>query len=91
MGNRVFLRKKFSDYLGENRAILDVISKYEILPSPTPSGTPSTTPTPTPTPSVTGTLTPTPTPTNVFICENQLEVTNSISDNLPNGFYQRVL
>lgn len=63
--SKVFYRKKFSDYLGEQRAIDDIVSFYEpnpITPSPTPtpSVTPTLTPTNTPTPSVTATNTPTP-------------------------------
>ena len=56
---QVYTRKQFSDYLGEQRAIDDIITFFtsELLPSPTP--TPSITPTITPT----RTLTPTPTPT----------------------------
>jgi hypothetical protein len=56
---QVYTRKQFSDYLGEQRAIDDIITFFtsEILPSPTP--TPSITPTITPT----KTVTPTPTPT----------------------------
>jgi type VI secretion system secreted protein VgrG len=75
--SRVFHRKKFSDYLGEQRAIDDIYTFYEpdpLPPSPTP--TPSVTPipvTPTPTPSITPnpTITPTqtktPTPTPSFV------------------------
>jgi hypothetical protein len=73
--SKVFYRKKFSDYLGEQRAIDDIVQVYEPNPSPTPvpvtpTPTPTKTSTPTPTPSVTSTLTPTPsitpsiTPTN---------------------------
>jgi hypothetical protein len=67
--SKVFLRKQFSNYLGENRALDDIIVRYiaDISPSPTPTPLPIT-PTPTPTPSITptSTLTPTPsiTPTN---------------------------
>jgi hypothetical protein len=66
---KVFYRKQFSDYLGENRAIDDIVVRFIAdgpVPSPTP--TPSITPTSTltPTPSITPTLTSTPTttPTN---------------------------
>ena len=70
MGYKVFLRKKFSNYLGENRALDDIIVRFEPGPSPeptpTPTPTPSTTPiipTPTPTPSSTSIpVSPTPTP-----------------------------
>ena len=64
---KIFTRKQFSDYLGEQRAILDVDTSFFLDPSPTPSPTPaalSPTPTrtPTPTPTPTGTLGITPTP-----------------------------
>ena len=64
---KVFLNKQFSNYLGENRAILDTVERYvtDVSPSPTPSPT-SVTPTPTVTPTVTpsgGGVTPSPTPT----------------------------
>ena len=60
--SKVFLRKQFSNYLGENRALDDIIVRYiaDISPSPTPTPVPVS---PTPTPSVTSTLTPTPTRT----------------------------
>ena len=68
--SRIFYRKKFSDYLGEQRAIDDIVQFFtqDIAPTPTPTPVPvSPTPTPsitsTPTPSVTSTLTPTPTNT----------------------------
>jgi len=69
--SKVFYRKKFSDYLGEQRALDDIIARFEPNPSPTPSPsplpitpTPTLTPSPTPTPSITPTRTPvTPTPT----------------------------
>jgi hypothetical protein len=62
--SRIFYRKKFSDYLGEQRAIDDIYTFYEPdplppSPTPTPSVTPSNTSTPTPTPSITPTITPT--------------------------------
>ena len=58
--SRVFLRKQFSNYLGENRALDDIVVKFiqDIAPSPTP--TPSVTPNPTITPTQTKTPTPTP-------------------------------
>jgi hypothetical protein len=73
--SKVFHRKQFSNYLGEQRAIDDIIAQFIPNPSPTPSPsplpvtptpTPTKTPTPTPTPSITPTLTSTPTltPTN---------------------------
>ena len=70
--SKVFYRKQFSDYLGEQRAIDDIIAQFipdgGITPTPTPvpptpTPTPTLTRTPTPTPSVTSTLTPTPTNT----------------------------
>jgi len=60
---RVFRRKQFTNYLGENRGILDIDTSFIADPSPSPTPTPSPTqvsPTPTPT------NTPTPTPTNPF-------------------------
>jgi hypothetical protein len=65
---KIFTRKQFSDYLGEQRAILDVNTSFFLDPSPTPSPTPAApSPTPTrkqtPTPTPTGTLGITPTPT----------------------------
>ena len=65
--SKVFYRKKFSDYLGEQRAIDDIVQVYEpdggVTPTPTPV---PVTPTPTPSITPTNTLTPTPsiTPTN---------------------------
>jgi hypothetical protein len=69
-----FYRKQFSNYLGEQRAILDIVIGFSPNPSqtPTPSPTatlvitPSPTGTNTPTPSITAsaTATLTPTPTN---------------------------
>jgi len=72
--SRVFLRKQFSNYLGENRALDDIVVRF-IGDGPSPSPTPTPIPvTPTPTPSVTPnptitptqTKTPTPTPSFVF-------------------------
>ena len=66
---RTFFNKKFSDYLGEQRAIDDIVLIFtaDIGPTPTPSITPSNTPTPSITPTVTmtptGTALVTPTPT----------------------------
>jgi hypothetical protein len=72
---QIFRRKKFSSYLGEQRAIDDIVMMFteDIYPSPTPTPpnpsptstpavTPTTTPTVTQTP--TNTSTPTTTPTN---------------------------
>ena len=71
---RTFYRKKFSNYLGEQRAIDDIVLFFTADISPTPSPTPSITPSNTPTPSITPsptatpiisvTTTPTSTPTN---------------------------
>jgi hypothetical protein len=70
--SRIFARKEFSNYLGEDRALNDsVISFFPEFPSPTPSLTPPVTQTPTPsvtpavtqTPTQTGTPTPTPSST----------------------------
>lgn len=62
---RVFNNTKFSDYLGENRGILDIVVRNvpDVQPSPTPTPTQTPTKTPTPTPSVTATITPTVTST----------------------------
>jgi hypothetical protein len=62
--SRIFYRKRFSDYLGEQRAIDDIV-QFFIPDGPPPSPTPSPTPvTPTPTPSITSTPTGTPSVTN---------------------------
>lgn len=74
---QVFRRKKFSSYLGEQRAIDDIVMMFtsDLGPTPSPTPTPITptptaspvSPTPTPTPSITPSSTPqstsTPTPT----------------------------
>jgi len=61
---RVFLNKKFSNYLGENRAILDIVARFvPDGPIPSPSPTPTLTRTPTPTPSITPSITPSVSPT----------------------------
>ena len=62
--SQVFYRKKFSYYLGEERALDDIVVRYESLIPPTPTGTPNVTPSPTSTPSVTPNPTSTPTPTS---------------------------
>jgi hypothetical protein len=65
--SRIFYRKKFSDYLGEQRAIDDIVQFFTQDIEPTPTATPvPVTPTPTPSITPTNTLTPTPsiTPTN---------------------------
>ena len=60
--SKVFYRKQFSDYLGEQRALDDIIAQFipdgGITPTPspvpvTPTPTPTKTSTPTPTPSIT--------------------------------------
>ena len=63
--SKVFKRVQYSDYLGENRAILDIYSSFisDVSPSPTPSITPTQTPTPSITPSNTPSNTPSVTPT----------------------------
>jgi len=64
--SRVFLRKQFSNYLGENRAIDDIIVRF-VADGPSPSPTPvPVTPTPTPTPSITPSITPSVTPTRTL-------------------------
>ena len=60
--DRIWANKKFSDYLGENRALLDVYER-NIPSSPTP--TPSSSPVP-PTPTNTQTPTLTPSPIGLF-------------------------
>jgi hypothetical protein len=64
---RTFFRKKFTNYLGEQRAIDDIVlfftSDIGPGPTPTPSITPSHTPTPSITPSSTPAITTTPTQT----------------------------
>jgi len=83
--SRIFYRKRFSDYLGEQRAIDDIVTFFipdGPAPSPTPSPT-SITPTPTPTPSITPTntstpsVTPTITPTNTPTQTNTSTPTNT--------------
>ena len=76
--SRIFYRKKFSDYLGEQRAIDDIVQFYipdgGVTPTPTPvpvtpTPTPSITPTRTLTPTPTKTSTPTPTRTPAPACD----------------------
>jgi hypothetical protein len=51
---QVFYRKKFSYYLGEQRALGDIVEVFTASIQPTPTPTPtSQTPTPTPTPTAT--------------------------------------
>ena len=63
--SKVFLRKQFSNYLGENRALDDIIVRFvaDIQPTPTPTPVPVT---PTPTPSITPSITPSVTPTRTL-------------------------
>lgn len=62
--SRVFLPRKWSYYLGEQRPINQIVAGFVPDPiPPTPSPTPNVTPTNTPTPSVTPTITPTPSAT----------------------------
>jgi len=78
---QVFYRKRFSSYLGEQRAIDDIITSFVPdgpLPSPTPSPT-SITPTPTPTPSITPTITPTSSVTPTITPTNTSTPTPSIT------------
>ena len=63
--SKVFYRKKFSDYLGEQRALDDIIASFiPDGPPPSPSPTPTNTPNVTPTSTLTPTPTTTPTPTS---------------------------
>jgi hypothetical protein len=62
---QIFYRKKFSDYLGEQRAIDDIVQFFTASIPPSPTGTPNPTPTPTSTP-IPVTPTPTQTPTNTL-------------------------
>ena len=80
--SKVFHRKQFSNYLGEQRAIDDIIAQFipdggitptptpvPVTPTPTPSITPTNTPTVTTTPTLTKTPTPTPTRTPAPACD----------------------
>ena len=86
--SRIFYRKKFSDYLGEQRAIDDIVQFYQpdggVTPTPTPvpvtpTPTPSITPTNTitPTPSITPTNTPSVTPTSTLTPTPSITPTNT--------------
>jgi hypothetical protein len=97
---RVFYNKQFSNYLGENRAILDIVARFvPDAPAPSPSPTPTITLTPsptltiTPTPSITPTTTVTPsitpTQTNYPICPEEFIITNSTGGNDFDGTYDR--
>jgi hypothetical protein len=77
--SKVFLRKQFSNYLGENRAINDIVVDF----IPNPSSTPlPITPTPTPTPSITPTNTNTPTP-SITPTNTQTPTNTSTPTNTP--------
>ena len=61
---RIFKTTKYSDYLGEERPLLDIYVQFiPDTPTPTPSVTPTMTPTISLTPSVTPTISLTPTNT----------------------------
>jgi hypothetical protein len=90
--SKVFLRKQFSNYLGENRALDDIIVRYEadiqptptptplpITPTPTNTPTSSLTPTPSITPSITPTKTTSPTPTPTITQTNTPSGTPNIT------------
>jgi hypothetical protein len=81
---QVFYRKKFSYYLGEQRALDDIVVRYESVVPPTPTGTPNVTPTPTRTPNPTSTPTNTPTvtktPTPTFVSYTGIFYTGNTSD-----------
>ncbi len=84
---RTFYRKKFTNYLGEQRAIDDIVMFFTADigpgPTPTPSITPSHTPTPSITPSSTPiisvTTTPTPTQTNTPTTTTTLTATPTLT------------
>jgi len=83
--SKVFRRKIFSNYLGEQRALCDIITQFisnPLPPSPTP--TPSLTPTLTVTPSITPTATPNP------LCPQQLIITESNNTFYVDGVYNRL-
>lgn len=85
---RVFINKQFSDYLGENRAINDIVVGFVSDPvSPSPTPTPSITPTNTQTPTVTNTPTPSFLP---YFCTDEIIISGHT--NLPelDGTYSRV-
>lgn len=81
--SKVFYRKKFSDYLGQEMALLDIFAQNIPNPSPTPTSTPTQTPTPsvtptfTPTASITPTITPTNTSTPTVTPTNTITPTNT--------------
>ncbi len=99
---RVFLNKQFSNYLGEQRAINDIVIGFVAdAPAPTPSitasptetqqptPTPTNTSTPTQTPTPDSSPTPTPTSTKIPLCPQALEFTR-IDGPLGNlGVYSR--
>jgi hypothetical protein len=83
--SKIFYRKKFSDYLGEQRAIDDIVTFFtqDIGPTPTPTPvTPTPTPTRTLTPTPTVSVTLTPTPTNTQTPTPSITVTPSITPTL---------
>lgn len=84
---RLFSRKKFSSYLGEERAILDIYTEYIPNPTPTPTPTPSMTPTLTNTPTPSSTLTPTPTLTNTSTPTN----TPTLTPTQTSGIYSALI
>ena len=89
----IFRRKKFSYYLGEQRALDDIVVAYtnNPTPTPTPSITPSQTPTGTPNPTSTTTPTTTPTPTATTpICWDSFTISGSAISTLANGVYQQL-
>lgn len=86
--SKVFYRKKFSDYLGQEMALLDIFAQNIPNPSPTPTPSPlpitpsitptnTKTPTPTPTPSITPTITPTSTTTPTITPTNTITPTQT--------------
>jgi hypothetical protein len=75
--SRIFRRKQFSNYLGEQRAIDDITSQFIPDPSPTPIPV-----TPTPTPSITPTLTPSVTPSLTPSVTPSLTPTISVTPSL---------
>ena len=73
-----FLNKKYSDYLGEERALLDIITGFfAVTPTPTPTQFAS------PTPSITPTRSVTPTPSNTQTPLPSQSVTPSVSPSSP--------
>lgn len=77
--SKVFYRKKFSDYLGQEMALLDIFAQNIPNPSPSPSPTPTRTPTPTPTSTPGASPSPTPTPSITPTITPTITVTPSIT------------